>query len=196
MEGITMKKGMSTAGWVLIAIGIVAVLAVMWGVGTYNYLVGLDQAVGNGWSNVQVDYQRRFDLVPNLVETVKGYATHEAELLTNITLLRSRWQGAATQSDQMAAAQQLEGALGRLIAVSENYPDLKASENFKMLQDQLEGTENRISVSRTRFNAAIKEYNTAIKRFPTMFIANWAGFTEKQYFESAAGAETVPQVKF
>lgn len=191
-----MKKTLSTGAWVGIAIGVVAILAIIWGISAYNNLVSLDQTVSSSWGNVQAQYQRRIDLVPNLVETVKGYATHEDELFTKITELRSQWQTAKTPGEQMQVAQNMDGALDKLMVVVENYPDLKASQNFLALQDQLEGTENRISTERTRYNDAVKSYNTAIKRFPTMFIANFGGFAEKQFFESQPGAETAPKVTF
>ena len=173
----------------------------------YNRMVTLDEGVSAAWAQVENVYQRRMDLIPNLVETVKGYAAHEQETLTALTEARSR-AGGVTNIDEdllndpeaFARFQQAQDGLGsalqRLLVVTENYPDLKANQNFLALQDQLEGTENRIAVERMRFNEAVRAYNTTIRRFPQSIIANMTGFDKKPYFESAAGAEVAPEVKF
>lgn len=185
--------------------GAVVVLLLLWGVGSYNGLVGMDETVQTRWADVETQYQRRADLIPNLVSTVKGYATHEQKTLTDVMQARSQ----ATQvkvdptnitPEQMAKYQKAQGdvsqALGRLLMVAENYPQLKANENFLELQSQLEGTENRINVARRDFNGAAKEYNTAIRRFPRSIIAGVCGFDKHAYFEAEAGAEKAPEVKF
>lgn len=171
----------------------------------YNGLVAQDENVNKAWGNVETQYQRRSDLIPNLVETVKGYASHEKTTLESVMNARSK----ATQiqmnvndlSEQKLqqyrqAQGEITAALGRLIALSENYPDLKANENFKELQAQLEGTENRISVERNRFNEVAREYNVTVKRFPAVIIAGMFGFEPRPYFESQEGAEKAPEVKF
>ncbi len=171
----------------------------------YNGMARLDQTVKQAWGDVESDYQRRSDLIPNLVNTVKGYADFEQETLTKVVEARA----SATQvkidasnltPENLQAFQQAQGglnsALGRLLAVAENYPDLKANQNFLDLQSQLEGTENRISVSRKRFNDAVGSYNRAIVGFPRSLIANIGGYTEKGYFKAEEGAEKAPEVKF
>ncbi|MBI4450555.1 LemA family protein [Candidatus Woesearchaeota archaeon] len=190
---------MSTGTKVAIGIGVLLVIILLWFVGAYNGLVNRQTAVDSMWGNVQADYQRRMDLVPNLVNTVKGYAAHEEGLFTEITELRSRWQEAAGKGDvnnAISAAQGMEGALSRLLVVVENYPDLKASQNFLALQDQLEGTENRIAFSRKKYNEAVQDYNAATRRLPTNIIAGMFGFGPRQFFEAQAGAEKAPTVSF
>jgi len=183
--------------WITLGVVALLVLALVgWFVGSYNMLVSLDANAKEKWANVESQYQRRFDLIPNLVSTVKGYAAHEEKLFTEITEIRSRWQGATNTDDKVAAANGLEGAIGRLLMVVENYPVLKASENFLSLQDELAGTENRVSVERVRYNEAVKSYNVAIKRIPTNIIAGMFGFKEKKMFEAAEGAENAPKVTF
>lgn len=190
-------------GWLIAAA--VAVVVLLWAGSVYNSLVSQEEAVGNQWADVETQYQRRADLVPNLVATVKGYATHEQQTLEAVVKARSE----ATQThidaadltpEKMAAYQQaqsnLSGALGRLLLVQEKYPDLKANENFLDLQAQLEGTENRISVARRDFNAVAREYNVAIRRFPANILASMFGFSAKSYFEAEKGAEKAPEVKF
>ena len=185
---------------------VVGLILVAWGVGVYNTLVSSDEAVKSAWSQVENQYQRRYDLVPNLVETVKGFAKQEREVLENVTAARSR-VGQLTVTPEVLTNPQafarfreaqdgLSSALSRLMAVVENYPQLKSNENFLTLQSQLEGTENRIAVARNRFNEQVREYNTRIRRFPGSLIAGMTGFSEAQYFEAAAGAEQAPQVKF
>lgn len=183
----------------------VALLLVLWGVSGYNGIVEMDENVNNQWANVEAQYQRRTDLIPNLVNTVKGYATHEKSTLEAVMQARSQ----ATQvkidpanctPEQLAAYQKAQGdvttALGKLLAITENYPQLKANENFMELQSQLEGTENRITVARRDFNAAAKEYNTVIRKFPKNIIASMGGFEKHNYFEAEAGAEKAPKVEF
>ena len=183
--------------WIIIGVIALLVLAMVgWFIGSYNMLVSLDANAKEKWANVETQYQRRFDLIPNLVSTVKGYAAHEEKLFTEITKLRSQWQNAPTIDDKVTAANGLEGAIGRLLMVVENYPVLKASENFLSLQDELAGTENRVSVERTRYNEAVKQYNVATKRIPTSIIASMFGFKEKKMFEAAEGAENAPKVTF
>lgn len=171
----------------------------------YNSLVEKQQGVDQAWAQVENQYQRRADLIPNLVETVKGYSSHEEETLTKVTEARAKATSITIDADKLdeenlARYQQAQGelsqALGRLLAVSEAYPDLKANENFKALQVQLEGTENRISTERKRYTEAVMEYNTSIKKFPTVIYAGWFGFKEKPQFKAEAGAEKAPQVKF
>ncbi|MBE6287032.1 MAG: LemA family protein [Mediterranea massiliensis] len=185
-------------------IAIVAIVAI-WAISGYNGLVNMEENVNNQWSNVETQYQRRADLIPNLVNTVKGYATHEQETLQAVIEARSK----ATQitvnaddltSEKLAEFQKAQGtitsALGKLLALSESYPDLKANQNFLELQAQLEGTENRINVARTNFNNTAKEYNTAIRRFPKNLLAGLFGFDRRAYFEAQEGAETAPTVQF
>lgn len=188
-----------------IIIAAVALLLVLWGVSGYNGIVEMDENVNNQWANVEAQYQRRTDLIPNLVNTVKGYAAHEKSTLEAVMQARSQ----ATQvkidpanctPEQLAAYQKAQGdvttALGKLLAITENYPQLKANENFMELQSQLEGTENRITVARRDFNAAAKEYNTVIRKFPKNIIAAIGGFEKHNYFEAEAGAEKAPKVEF
>ncbi|HIH43508.1 MAG TPA: LemA family protein [Candidatus Methanoperedenaceae archaeon] len=180
-----------------IAIGILLLLfvvPVLWYVSTYNSLVSKDNDVEAKWQQVEVQYQRRMDLIPNLVNTVKGYAGFEQKVLTDVTELRSRWQGATTKEGKISAAGEFETALGRLIAVAENYPDLKANQNFLALQDELANTENKIAVERQRYNEAVRDYNIAIASIPTKFVASNMGITKKPYFEAKTGAEEPPQV--
>lgn len=171
----------------------------------YNSLVEKQQTVDQNWAEVENQYQRRADLIPNLVATVKGYAAHEENTFTKVTEARSKATSVNISAEDLneetlakfqEAQNQLTGALKSLLAVSEAYPDLKANENFRDLQVQLEGTENRISVARGRYTEAVKEYNTSIKKFPTTIYAGWFGFTPKPQFKAAAGAETAPVVEF
>ncbi len=195
-----MKKGTIT----IIIVAIVAIIA-FWAISGYNSLVSMDENVSNQWANVETQYQRRADLIPNLVNTVKGYAAHEKETLEDVIAARSQ----ATQikvdptdltpeklAEYQKAQGQLATALGKLLAITENYPDLKANQNFLELQAQLEGTENRINVARKNFNDSAKAYNTAIRRFPKNILAGMFGFDKRAYFEAAEGAEQAPQVQF
>ncbi|MEW6702760.1 MAG: LemA family protein [Bacteroidota bacterium] len=201
-----MKKGL------LIALGVVAVIVILiisvvgWGVGIYNKMVGLNEGVKQSWSQVENVYQRRADLVPNLVATVKGVANFEKETYTAVTEARAKVGQVKLSADQLSDPQAfqkfqqaqdgLSSALSRLLVVSENYPQLKANENFLQLQAQLEGTENRITVERQKFTQVVQEYNTAIKKFPAAIIANFGGFREKEYFKAAAGSDLAPKVQF
>ena len=171
----------------------------------YNSLVEKQQGVDQAWAQVENQYQRRADLIPNLVNTVKGYSTHEEETLTKVTEARAKATSITLSADELTeenlaryqqAQNELSGALKSLLVVSEAYPDLKANENFLNLQAQLEGTENRISTERKRYTEAVMEYNTSIKKFPTMIYAGWFGFKEKPQFKAEAGAERAPEVKF
>lgn len=184
---------------------VIAVIAVIWGVSAYNGLVTMDENVNTEWANVETQYQRRADLIPNLVNTVKGYAAHESETLESVIAARSK----ATQitidpanltPEKLAEYQEAQGAvtsaLGKLLAISESYPDLKANQNFLELQAQLEGTENRINEARRKFNNVAKEYNTAIRRFPKSLLAGMFGFDKRAYFEAAEGAQNAPVVEF
>ena len=186
---------------IILAVLLGILLLVALGVGgwiktTYNGFVVLDENAKTAWAQVENVLQRRFDLIPNLVATVKGYASHESEVLTQVTEARARVGGAGAPSERMAAEGELSSALSRLLMVVENYPDLKANQNFIMLQDQLEGTENRISVERGRYNEAVRSYNQAIRIFPAAMFANMFGFERKDLFEATAGAEQAPQVDF
>jgi LemA protein len=191
---------MKTIAWV--GIGVVVVIAFLaliigvWWAGTYNSLVSNDESVNKAWGNVEATYQRRVDLIPNLVATVQGAANFEKSTILAVTEARSRWQGATTVDQKIAAANQVEGAIGRLLVTVEAYPDLKATQNFLALQDQLEGTENRISVARQDYNNAVQAYNTKVRSFPANFIAGMYGFDQKKAFEATAGAENAPKVAF
>jgi len=176
----------------------VVVILGIWFFSSYNGLVKREITVDKAWSDIEVQYQRRFDLIPNLVNTVKGYAGFEERVITGVTEARSRWQGAISAgntNEAVAAAGQFEGALSRLIAVAENYPDLKASQTYLSLMDELAGTENRVAVARTRYNEASADYNYALRRIPTNIVAGMFGFEKKSLFEAKAGAEEVPVVK-
>ena len=190
-------------GWI-IPVGIIVLLG-LWAMGGYNSMVTMDESVQNKWANVETQYQRRADLIPNLVSTVKGYAKHEQETLEGVVKARSEATQVKLDADnltpeKLAAYQKAQGsissALGRLLAVAENYPDLKANENFRELQSQLEGTENRITVARKDFNDAAKSYNQSIRQFPRNILAGLFGFEKKAYFEAEAGSEKAPKVEF
>lgn len=184
----------------------VVLLLVFWGVGQYNSLVVLDEQVNTSWSQVENQYQRRADLIPNLVETVKGYASHERETLEGVINARAKASqpiiqaGDGMTQEQLNQFQQVQGdltsALNRLMVVVERYPELKADENFRQLQAQLEGTENRITTARMDFNNEAQQYNTKVRRFPTNIFAGLFGFHQRPYFQAEAGAEQAPQVKF
>jgi LemA protein len=184
--------------WIFLgALVFLAFMAFGWFQGGYNNMVSLDQQVKSSWAQVENQLQRRFDLVPNLVNTVKGYAEHEKGLLTEVTRLRSQWAQAPTIPEKVEAANALTGALSRLLLVSENYPDLKANQNFLELQSQLEGTENRISVERMRYNQAAQQFNAYQKSFMGRFFASKTGLTEPAvYFKAQEGAIQAPVVKF
>ena len=185
-------------------IGVVAVVAIFF-YATYNGFVNREEGLKSAWSNVETQYQRRADLIPNLVNTVKGYAAHETQTLNEVTEARARATSINLSAGDLTperlaqfqrAQAEVRSALGRLIAVSESYPDLKANQNFLELQAQLEGTENRIAVARKDFNAAAQQYNVSVRRFPANLVARMFGFGQKPYFESAEGAAAAPQVTF
>ena len=185
-------------------IGVVAVVAIFF-YATYNGFVNREEGLKSAWSNVETQYQRRADLIPNLVNTVKGYAAHETQTLNEVTEARARATSINLSADDLTperlaqfqrAQAEVRSAPGRLIAVSESYPDLKANQNFLELQAQLEGTENRIAVARKDFNAAAQQYNVSVRRFPANLVARMFGFGQKPYFESAEGAAAAPQVTF
>lgn len=190
---------------VTIILAVVAVIVIIgaWVAKGYNGLVVAQENVENAWSQVENQYQRRADLIPNLVNTVKGYAAHESETLEAVVAARAKATSVTVENLDEAsiknyaqAQSEVGSALGRLLAVAEAYPDLKANENFKALQEQLEGTENRITVARNAFNDSAKAYNVAVRRFPNNIIAGMFGFEKKGYFEASAGAETAPVVQF
>jgi LemA protein len=201
MKNKGMMIGCAIGAVVLLAVG----MLVAWGVSSYNNMVSLDQEVIKQWSQVENQYQRRADLVPNLVNTVKGYADFEKEVLTQVTEARARVSQfnitPELLNDPQAFAKfqslqgELSGALSRLLVTVENYPQLKANENFLQLQAQLEGTENRISVERKKFNEVVQSYNTTIKRFPASMLAGMFGFGEKLYFKAIQSADTPPKVE-
>lgn len=184
-----MKKG-------LIITIVIVVLVLLYGFATYNGLVTSSVNADAQWKQVEVDYQRRFDLIPNLVESVKGIMKQEQTIFTAIADARTRYAGALTADDKAKAAGQVESALGRLLVITENYPQLKSSDTVQTLMSQIEGTENRISVERMRFNDAVRVYNLKVMRFPSSIIASITGFIERSYFEAVAGSENAPQVKF
>ncbi len=177
-------------------IAIIVVLIGGYGACQYNSLVNSEEDVNKAWSQVENVLQRRNDLIPNLVETVKGFAAQEREVFTAVAEARSKLLGAKGPEETGQANQQMTSALGRLLAISEKYPDLKSNENFLRLQDELAGTENRISVERRSYNEAASEYNKNRRKFPRSLFANIFGFGEKTYFEAEAGAKTVPKVDF
>ena len=189
----------------IIIILAVVVILVIWAVSVYNGLVTMDENVSGQWANVETQYQRRADLIPNLVNTVKGYATHEKETLEGVVAARSqatqiKVDAADLTPEKLAQYQKAQcavrSALVKLLAITENYPDLKANQNFLELQAQLEGTENRINVARKNFNDAAQAYNTNIRRFPKNILAGLFGFDKRAYFEATEGTEQAPQVQF
>jgi LemA protein len=201
-----MKKGTIIGLSIAAIVVLFLVILISWGIRTYNNLVTINEEVNQSWSQVENQYQRRADLIPNLVNTVKGYTDFERGVLTDVTEARASVNQFKITPEVLNDPQafqkfeQLQGnlssALSRLLVTVENYPNLKANENFLQLQAQLEGTENRISVERRKFNLVVQNYNTTIKRFPSAFFAGIFGFKEKSYFKSVAGAETAPKVEF
>ncbi len=192
-----MKKGLVIALGVVAAIGIMVIAMIAGFIGINNNLVALQENVHSQWGQVETVLQRRYDLIPNLVNTVKGYAAHEKGVLEEVTRLRSQWGSAKTIDEKVKAADQLEGGLSRLLLVVERYPDLKANANFRDLQYELAGTENRIAVERQRYNDAARAYNTAVRQFPASFVASLRGFTANApYFEAVAPAKEAPKVDF
>ncbi|MDP3580684.1 MAG: LemA family protein [Ignavibacteria bacterium] len=201
-----MSKGLKIGLGILAVVVVFVIFTISWVTSKYNGFVSLNEGVKGAWSQVENVYQRRSDLIPNLVATVKGVANFEKETYTAVTEARAKvgqMKIDATQLDDpeafarfQKAQDGLSGALQRLMVVSENYPQLKANENFLQLQAQLEGTENRITVERQKFNQVVQDYNTAIKKFPGVIIANFGGFKEKAYFKAAEGADQAPKVQF
>ena len=196
-----MKKSTIT---LLVAVGILVALA-SWVIGAYNGLVTLDEETNGKWAQVESAYQRRADLIPNLVNTVKGYAEFEQETLTGVIEARAKATGINVDANNLspeaianfqAAQSQLSGSLSRLLVTVERYPDLKANQNFLGLQSQLEGTENRIKIERDRFNVSVKEFNATIRKFPKTIVASSFGFEKKGYFEADTGSEQAPEVQF
>jgi LemA protein len=188
---------MSKGVIVIVVLVVIALIAFGQYVGVRNTLVTKNEAVKAAWSQVDIVLQRRADLIPNLVETVKGYAQQEQTVFGDIAKARSALLSAGNPSDKIAANQQLDGALGRLLAIVENYPQLKSNENFLRLQDELAGTENRIAVERKRYNDSLQDYNTYIQKFPNNIFAGWAGFKPNEaYFQATPGSREVPKVNF
>ncbi len=189
-----MKKGL------LITVGVVLLITAVLGmslVGARNSLISADENISNSWAQVENVLQRRSDLIPNLVQTVKGYAKHEEEIFDHVADARAKLAGATTMAGKIEADQQLTGALSRLLVVAERYPDLKANQNFQSLQDELSGTENRIAVERMRFNETVKDYNVQVRRFPSNIAASLFGFDKKEiYFKAEEGAKAAPKVQF
>jgi LemA protein len=205
-DGKAMRRGLVIAISIIVLVLAISIGVVTWGIGAYNSLVALDEGVTQAWSQVQNQYQRRLDLIPNLVETVRGYAKQEQEVFIKVTEARAK-AGQFTVTPQvlndpasLKKFEELQGevssALSRLLAVAENYPNLKSSENFLTLQSQLEGTENRIAVERRRFNEAVQLYNTKVRRFPISIVAGFGGFATRAYFAAEAPAGEAPKVKF
>lgn len=180
----------------LIVVVVLIVIGIGWGVGGYNSLVSLRENVTTQSANIDTQLQRRTDLIPNLVNTVKGYAAHETEIMTAVSDARARLAGAEGMAEKAEADQALNSALSRLLMVVENYPDLKADAQYTALMDELAGTENRIAVARSDYNAVVRDYNKKIKTFPSVILANLFGFDEAEYFEAAEGSETPPTVDF
>lgn len=190
-EDVMKKKGIIIA----IIVGLVVVLGIAL-ISANNNLVSMEAEVDAALANIDTNLQRRADLIPNLVNTVKGYAAHEKEALDSVTEARAQLAGASTVEEKAAADSQLTAALNNLLVIVENYPDLKASANFTQLADELAGTENRIAVARRDYNTAVQNFNTAIRKFPNSLVAGLFGFTQKDYFQASDGAENVPNVEF
>ena len=187
-----MRAGIAALIVVLVIVGVMGISLAS----AYNGLITLSESIDAQWAQVENQLQRRYELIPNLVETVKGYAAHESQVFTAIADARARLAGARTPEERVAAANELESALARLLVVVETYPQLKADRQFIQLMDELAGTENRIAVERQRFNELVREYNVRIKRFPTVFLARMLGFEARPYFASDAEAQEAPDVDF
>lgn len=181
----------------LIALIVIVIITIGAFVGTYNGIVSKHETITASWAQVENQLQRRNDLIPNLVNTVKGYAAHEKTVFEDVTLARSQWAKASTVDEKVKAASQIDAALSRLLLVVENYPNLKADQTFLRLMDELSGTENRIAVERMRYNEAVRDYNITVRMFPGNIIANMFGYkTATEYFKAEEKAKTVPEVKF
>lgn len=185
-----------TARNTLLAVGVIILIFIVSIISSYNKMVSLDQTVKRASSNIDSDLQRRYDLIPNLVETVKGYAKQEKQIFTDIANARAKLGGAQTMKDKANANTELDNTLSRLLVVVENYPELKSNENFKALMIQLEGTENRINVSRKDYNNAVDTYNSTIRKFPNSIIASIFRFEEKEYFKASGNVKEAPKVDF
>jgi len=177
-------------------LALIILIIVLWFIGTYNSLISTDQTVNEKWSQVENQYQRRYDLIEKLVNVTKGYAAHEKTVFEDVTKARSQWASAKNLEEKTKAAEEMNSALSRLIVVVENYPQLKASDVFMNLQASIEGTENRVAVARMDYNTVVKEYNTKIKVIPTSIVAGMYGFTDKPFFEAEKGAEKSPKADF
>lgn len=193
---------MTKKNWIIC--GVVAVIA-LWAISTYNGLVNKEETVNQAWGDVEAAYQRRMDLIPQLVNTVKGYASHEENTLKEVTEMRTKATQMTISVDSLTeesmeryqkVQEELQGSLSRLMAITEAYPDLKANENFLTLQDQLEGSENRINEVRKKFNETVKPYNVAVRKFPASLLSGIFGFTTKPMFKAQEGADKAPEVKF
>lgn len=191
-EAVKLKKIFGPVAIIIIILGVFALLFIP----KYNSLVTAEENVDSKWAQVENQLQRRYDLIPNLVESVKGYAKHEQEVIASITEARAQLGNAQTPEQQAIANDALNGALGRLLVVVENYPNLKADANFRQLMDELAGTENRLAVAREDYNNEVQGFNKIVKRFPGNVVAGMFGFEQKEYFKAAAGAEKAPAVDF
>ncbi|MGV8169339.1 MAG: LemA family protein [Candidatus Nanoarchaeia archaeon] len=184
--------------WIIpvVIIAAVILIAVLWYVSTYNSLIRLNEETDNKWAQVETQYQRRVDLIPNLVNTVKGVSNYESQTLEEITRLRSQWQNAQTINEKVETANQIESTISKLLLITENYPELKATQNYIALQDELANTENKIAVERGRYNDAVKSFNVRIQTFPSSIVAKKLGYVQRSYFESKPGSENAPEVTF
>ena len=180
----------------ILIVGIIVLVLAIWGVSAYNGLVSSRETTDTAWAQVETQYQRRFDLIPNLVESVKGIFAQEQEVFSKLAEARTKYAGAGSVNEKAAAATAVEGALARLLVVVENYPNLRSSESVQNLMVQLEGTENRVSVERQRFNDAVRALNVAVKAFPSNIVAKLFGFGERAYFEAVPAAAETPKVNF
>lgn len=189
-----MKNFLSPGMIITIIVAIVALsfVAIIWG--SYNSLVSNDENVGRAWANVEAQYQRRFDLIPNLVNVVQSYAGFERDTLTDITRIRSQWQTSSDVNERVETANQFESTLSKLLLITENYPQLRSSEQFIGLQDSLSETENMVAVARIRYNDAVRDYNVAVRAFPSNVVAGWFGFELKNSFDAPQGTEAAPVV--
>lgn len=191
-----MSEFLTAIAVILLIVAVAGIGAVAWFFGTGNSFVAKGLAVDTQWAQVENQYQRRYDLIPNLVNTVKGYMKYEGDTLSKVTALRSQWGAAQTPDDKIKYSGQLEAAISKLLVVMENYPDLKANTQVTALMDELAGTENRIAVERMRYNQAAQDYNTAIKMFPGSIVAGMYGLSPKALFSATEGANVAPQVNF